>query len=286
MLISILSMLSVHSYAECEWLDSFIEGYRDTFNNKNEGFSEVFLIKGIASDVYEYGRTIKVIEDLKGNFVGDSSIFVWGDYISGFDFGSFHCMSVERMDDITKYQENDTLIMLVFSVGYEQEQCLETFGDYVTVTCAHSVLKFSNGFVTGHITPFDVNYGLGITWEEWYNMTDDERYAFMYSLSDEEWAMFLLETTMPWEELQELLFSLTAIRDVKINNTIYQSNGTVFFENPENKAVKLSFYDLSGRLVHETATTSNTYRPVLKKNIYVCRININGEQQTIKYIAQ
>ena len=156
-------------------------------------------------------------------------------------------MAIERWDIITQYQENDTLIMLVNPVIFEN--CIETFGDYTTIDCAFSVLKFSNGYVTGHI-----NAGI---------------------------------ETMLWEELQKLLLNPTAIQSAKIENNIYQWNGTIFFENSENKVITLSFYDFSGRLIHEATTTSNYYRPVLPKtrNIFLCKININNKQQTIKYIV-
>ena len=71
-LVSILSMLPVYSHAGCIET-SFKENYLNNFNKK-----EILFIKGIALDVFEYGRKIKVIENLKGNFAGDSSIFVWG----------------------------------------------------------------------------------------------------------------------------------------------------------------------------------------------------------------
>jgi hypothetical protein len=160
-LISILPMLSMCLYADCREI-SFKENYLKYFQK-----DEVFFIKGIALDVFEYGRTIKVIEDLKGNFTGESSIFVWG---AGNPPGGKGCMSIERCDVITQYQKNDTLIMLVGPVAIKN--CFETFGDYTTIPCAYSILKFSNGFVSGYIHPWE------LSWEE---------------------------ITMSWEELQELL---------------------------------------------------------------------------------
>ena len=88
------------------------------------------------------------------------------------------------------------------------------------------------------------------------------------------------------EDLKEQLFSLTAIQSVKTRNNIHQWDGTIFFENPENNIIKLSFYDLFGRLVHEALTTTDSYRPVLTGGIFVCKISINNEVQTIKYIAR
>ena len=127
---------------------------------------------------------------------------------------------------------------------------IESPDDYATIPCSFCVLKLSNGFVTGYIHTY-----AGIE-------------------------------TMLWEELQELLLSLSPNQYIKIDNNIYQYNGIIFFENLENKVVKLSFHDLFGKLVHESITTSNSYRPVLKGNIFICTININNKLYTIKYIVK
>jgi len=71
------------------------------------------------------------------------------------------------------------------------------------------------------------------------------------------------------------------------NATIYQSNGNIFFDNSNNKSVKFSFYDLSGKLVHEEITTANRYNPgfIGTDAVFLCIININNRQETIKYVA-
>ena len=81
--------------------------------------------------------------------------------------------------------------------------------------------------------------------------------------------------------------SETAIQFNIKNNKIYQRNGNIFFDNPDNKSVKLSFYDLSGKLVHEGITTAGWYNPVFTGTgtVFLCKININNKQQTIKYIV-
>ncbi len=79
---------------------SFIENYSYCVEN-----NRIFYIKGIALDIFEYGRTIKVIEDLKGNFDGESSIFVWGSGYPSKD--NYICISNERFDDIIKYYDKN-----------------------------------------------------------------------------------------------------------------------------------------------------------------------------------
>ncbi len=96
---------------------------------------------------------------------------------------------------------------------------------------------------------------------------------------------FLIMDTMPWEDLLAEVYS-TDIRLTTAKNTICQRDGTVFFDNPDNRTVKLLFYDLSGKMILEASTTSNSYRPSLEGGIYVCCVRLNNELQTIKYIAR
>jgi len=133
---------------------SFKQTYLEHFQN-----DDFFLIKGVALDVNKHGREIKVIEDLKGNFTGKSSIFVWG------TTGSSSCGNNPdaRMDYITQYQKNDTLIMFVEKV--QSNKKIERSGDYTTLNCFASVLKLSNGYVTGYINI----WGVAVLWEELKN---------------------------------------------------------------------------------------------------------------------
>ena len=236
----------MHSNACCETWMIFQENYVTNFQK-----NEVFFIKGIAGDLYEYGRHIEIIEDLKGNLAGESSIFVWGD---GCPSSDIPCMMTRRLDNMSLYNENDTLIMLITRAEKRFDEDIETSSDYATFECAFSVLKLSNVFVTVCAYP-----------------------RLLPDLCE--------EITVSWEELYEELLNHTAIQTVKTNNNIYQWNGTIFFENPENKVIKISFYDLSGRLVHEAITASNSYRPVLTGSVFVCKINVNDELRTIKYIV-
>ena len=164
LLTGILSVMPLHSKASCAIAASFKENYAHNSHHGN-----VIFIKGIALGIVDNGRHIKVIEDLKGNFTGDSIISVWGKVGPSFDGD---CISSNRLDDLLTYQENDTLIMLVRSVT--AVDCVEVSGGYATFDCAISVLKLSNDYVTGHIDP----YIWGRPWEA---------------------------TTMPWDELQQFL---------------------------------------------------------------------------------
>ena len=81
--------------------------------------------------------------------------------------------------------------------------------------------------------------------------------------------------------------SETSINSNAKSAAIYQSNGNVFFDNPDKKNVRLSFYDLSGKLVHEGITTSDRYNPIFTGTgaVFLCVINVDNKQETIKYVA-
>ena len=181
LLTSVLSLFSLNSKASCSSSGaSFKENYARNIQDE-----QVFFIKGVALDVVEYGRHIKVIEDLKGNFTGNTTILVWG---GGDSSSGRNCISNEKLDYLALYQENDTLIMLVKPVTYEN--CVEVFGGYTTFSCKQSVLKLSNGYVTGLINPY---------------------------IWDEPWQ----EVTMPWDELQKFLSNVSFVNAFEADSAVW-----------------------------------------------------------------
>jgi len=126
--------------------NAFKQTYLSNFLNE-----DIIIIKGIAFDVREHGRNIKVIEDLKGNLGEKTSIFVWG--AGGCDFST--CVaSYGRQEIFAQYEKTDTLIMILKKI--DKVCCgIEKPGDFATLTCQHSVLNFSNGNVTGKINIFE-----------------------------------------------------------------------------------------------------------------------------------
>jgi hypothetical protein len=124
---------------DCTSLKPFTESYSDNFRKKG-----VFFIKGVALDTGKDGCNIRIIEDLKGNFVRKSDIFVWH---SGSDI-------------VRYYEKNDTLIMLLNECKNFDKDI-----DYATLVCTHSVLNISNGYVTGVIY-HDKGFGQTAPWNE------------------------------------------------------------------------------------------------------------------------
>jgi hypothetical protein len=156
---------------------------------------DVFVVKGIALDVHRYGRAIQVIEDLKGNFTGKTSIFVWGPSRHHGERPYY------RLDDIVGYDKNDTLIMVVRKVSEKSHCDPEKSGDYATFDCSFSVLKLSNDSVIGNILP---RKNIEDRW--WETMTREEMISFLNGLGLSDTLPVM--GTMPWEELQKLLQKL------------------------------------------------------------------------------
>jgi hypothetical protein len=115
----------------------FVDNYKMNINRE-----DVFFIKGvtIGYNYHGYGREIKPIEDLKGNFPKELSTFVlWGAGDTS-----------ARIDHLQSNTEKDTLIVLikpVVSVDYPYTE--QKIGDYTTIDCAYSMLYMEDGLVGG-----------------------------------------------------------------------------------------------------------------------------------------
>ena len=125
---------------------SFMEGI-SMYSNDND----LYIIKGIVLDNIEYGLKIKLIEDLKGNFPESVSEFIaWG---NGNAF-----IELNRLDNLTLYSKQDELYMLLTptrdilaEMVPPDSKWLEKAEDYTTLNCTFSVLKLSDGYVSGYI---------------------------------------------------------------------------------------------------------------------------------------
>ena len=113
----------------------FFSSYTRNFSNSN-----VFSIIGVVLNSEEHGCNIKVIEDLKGNFCEKTYILV----SDGWD---------NRYDFIKHYTEGDTLIVSLHQKRHSTFcNRFEKYVDFETLPCQRSILKWSNGYVTGYIT--------------------------------------------------------------------------------------------------------------------------------------
>ena len=67
--------------------------------------SNTYLIKGIALDAFEYGRNIKLVEDLKGNFPKNVGTFIaWGNGQPG--------ITLERETNLSVCVDNQDVLIL------------------------------------------------------------------------------------------------------------------------------------------------------------------------------
>jgi len=110
-----------------------------------------YIIKGIVEGKIEYGLNIKFVEDLKGNFPKNVSTFnAWGDNGGSFRYGilSIYDISDVLIMHLIPVDENK-----VYHSGASDVPCFEKPGDFCTFPCTVSVLKFSDGYVSGHILP-------------------------------------------------------------------------------------------------------------------------------------
>jgi len=126
---------------------SFERTYLEHFEN-----DDVFLVKGVAQDVYRHGRGIEIIEDLKGNFTWKPSIFVWGSTGVACATNSTAHLLDARIDFITQYHKNDTLIMFVRNAERRFNRDIERSSDYTVLRNYSSAVKLSNDTVRGFIT--------------------------------------------------------------------------------------------------------------------------------------
>lgn len=124
--------------------NSFFEGISMFSESCN-----VYLIKGIVLDAYEHGLNIRFVEDLKGNFPKNTNTFmIWGSNGTGF-----------RSDYLIRYGDENVLIMHLIQVQPFHiehrlgETWLEKPEDYSTLPCTHSVVKLSDGYVSGYLLP-------------------------------------------------------------------------------------------------------------------------------------
>jgi len=123
--------------------------------------SDVYVIRGMAQEAYEYGLNISLVEDYKGNFPKNLKQFiVWG------EGGYYTGMGMDGTGYTNKYAHSE-LVMLLTPVQFVDDDSLPEFtrkyiqentffekpGDFCTIPWISSIVhKLSNGNVTGAIT--------------------------------------------------------------------------------------------------------------------------------------
>ena len=122
---------------ECLWVSSFFEGVSMHSND-----NDTYIIKGIVLGKIEDGLNIRLVEDLKGNFPKKNNFFIALGYLP---IAPFYL----RVDYLNSYDKQDVLIMHLTRTNIPLSDC------YATFECNHSVVKLSDGYVTGHILQYE-----------------------------------------------------------------------------------------------------------------------------------
>ena len=199
--------------------------------------SNSFIIKGTVLDKIE--RTslkIRLVEDLKGNFPDKvNTFFVWG--ASNTIFAAHF-----SLDYILMHENQDVLIMHLTPARVQLEEFIPQGGytwlekkeDYTTLPCTFSVLKLSDGNVTGYIYPPKI-----LDDRKWDDLSSEEQTSILELVLSNNLASSykyladnfpsqakeylqgiftamhterLKEETMPWEDFQKELNKLLIIK--------------------------------------------------------------------------
>ena len=151
---------------------SFMEGV--SYHSK----CNCYIIRGTVQDVTlhrnEYGShqwtsfTIKLKEDLKGNFPDNVHTFVtWVNSLIGWN--------VSSSIDYWTYYGNQSVVIFMYSLselsaishqyGYSWETELKNTEDFETHGCVNSVVKISGNYAIGRIFPFSYEDSKKSSWE-------------------------------------------------------------------------------------------------------------------------
>ena len=192
--------------SDCEMIITFNSNYSSNYNS-----ADVFFIKGVKLKTVYHGIQIKILEDIKQNLQGDT-IMVWCS-----DGNS------SRIEKSTLYNDNDTLYMLIKKTDLEGNgpgdlneipDDLEKPEDYMPINCACSILKYSNGFITGRIT--SIQQDTIISLSDFLNQLPTG-----FNLPNSEHIIKLFPNPVS----SELYITINSIVGLPLTTEIYNSNG-------------------------------------------------------------
>ena len=154
---------------------SFLSGVEEVLSDPN---SSLYIIKGVALDAYNnYGRRIKLIEVLSGNFPENTdTLIVWGNtngQRGDTNDTDWHYGRMEHLACYDCYKEGDILIMLLQRPSKVLEkrnwqapsEYFTTFGH-----CTSSVLWLRNNYVIGFVrSTYDYRNSEHVDRMSWFN---------------------------------------------------------------------------------------------------------------------
>jgi hypothetical protein len=186
--------------------DSLLDNIRYAKHSTN-----VFFIKGVKLKTIYHGIQLKILEDFKQNLQKDT-IMVWCS-----DGNSF------RVENSAWYNDNDTLYMLITKTDLEGNDPgdlneipddLEKPNDYMPIHCAYSILKYSNGFITGKISSIQQDTIISVL--DFFNQLSTG-----FNLPNSEWNIKLF----PNPVCSELYISMNNNVGLPVTTKIYNNNG-------------------------------------------------------------
>ncbi|MFQ3578690.1 MAG: T9SS type A sorting domain-containing protein [Bacteroidales bacterium] len=190
---------------DCEII-TFNSNYSSNYNN-----TDVFFIKGVKLKTIYHGIQLKILEDFKQNLQEDT-IMVWCS-----DGNSF------RVENSACYNDNDTLYMLITKTDLEGNDPgdlneipddLEKLDDYMPIHCAYSILKYSNGFITGKITSIQQDITISVL--DFFNQLSTG-----FNLPNSKWNIKLFPNPVS----SELYITMNDNIGLPVKTEIYNNNG-------------------------------------------------------------
>jgi hypothetical protein len=160
LLIFTILLCNITIACDCSDLESFSSNYLNHYNNE-----DVFFAKGIKLKTENHGMWVRVIEDIKGN-ISEDTVMIWG-------AGGISC----RLDRVIDYSDNDTLLVLLQRTDLTENtlkpdrEPFENENDYMVINCYYSIVKYSNGYITGKIISGETS---SILWEDFLSQLSTE----------------------------------------------------------------------------------------------------------------
>ena len=98
------------------------------------------------------------------------------------------------------------------------ENCREVVGEYSTFGCKYSILKFSNGYVTGYINPYisdEVWQETTMSWDKLRKFLSNDGYVNAFEADSAVWTYQYACHSSPYNLYQMVLYGDTVIDNIK-----------------------------------------------------------------------
>lgn len=229
--------------------DCFISTFSSNYSNNYDN-SDVYFVKGVKLKTIYHGIQLKVLEDIKHEILEDT-IMVWCS-----DGNSF------RVEYASDFNDNDTLYMLITKTDLEGNahrdlneipNDTESPSDYMPIHCSFSILKYSNGFLTGRITSLSQDTTVSVSYifnelTTGINPSDSKMDIYLY----------------PNPASSKLYITMNGVVSLPATIEIYDDNG---------RLIQNSMSDATEYALNISALCKGTYFIKIIDNCNKCLIN-------------